>query len=523
MKKIFYITLLFGFLTSCDEGLEEINENPNAPEFVLPNTIFNAATKEYTDFSRDDFNSGRLTLPWMQYWGQIAYADEDRYLYRETAAESLYRNSFLVAQDFKTIIDINTNPTTSIEASAVGSNNNQIAASRIMLAYIFHRLVDFFGDVPYYSYGNNNPDFQALDILNTQTPKFAQQEDIYLDILKELQEASDQIETNSPVFTSGDNIFGGNAVNWKKFANSLALRVANRLRQSSPTTANTEINAAIARGVFESNDDNAIQKYETSDATASPFWDAFINRNDFAVAAPFVNLLKGETGNFGLDARLFEMAAPTAASIPDIKDASYDRSENPSDYYGIPYAYTNANRLDFDSYSFPSATIITPAYGEVLLEFAEVSFILSEHNGWSQNEYETGVRASMERWNVATSVIDTFITSLPAATEETVLTQKYVALYMQPHESWAEYRRTGFPNTSVLLLPGETATLSTDQTTDSGDTDYEFISGGGLDDLPKRLRYPQILQTLNGSNRENAVKNLNNGDKVTSNIFWDIN
>ena len=55
---------------------------------------------------------------------------------------------------------MNTDPATAAASSAYGSNANQIAASRVMLSYVFLQLVDSFGDVPYYSYGNQDPDFQ---------------------------------------------------------------------------------------------------------------------------------------------------------------------------------------------------------------------------------------------------------------------------------------------------------------------------------------------------------------------------
>ena len=344
MKNKFIILLMLvisaGF-SSCDDGLEEVNLNPNDPELVPTANIFASATKSYIDFSRNAFNSGRLTQNWVEYWGQTAYADEDRYLYRESSAESIYQNTYLVATDFKSIIDLNTDEATMADAAASGDNDNQIAASRIMLSYMFYELTNFFGDVPYYSYGSDNENFQALAVDDDLNPVFAPQEEIYADILNELRESADMINVNAAVFTSGDNIFGGDAAKWKKFANSLILRVANNLRDVDPTTATSAINAAIQSGVMTSNADNAVQSYETVDLNASPWWRAFIGRTDFAVTAPFINLLKGETGNFGLDPRLFEMAAPISVGIEDVKDDNYTTSDDPADYVGAPYAFRN--------------------------------------------------------------------------------------------------------------------------------------------------------------------------------------
>ncbi len=528
MKKINNIVWVFFLglmVSSCGEDITEINENPNEPEVVPTNTIFNSATKEFTDVTRSSFNNGRLTLNWMEYWGQNSYADEDRYLYRETSAEGLYTSTYEIATDLQQILILNTNEETAVEAASVGANENQIAASRIMLAYMFHQLTNTFGDVPYYSYGSDNESFQALQVGDVLSPAFATQEDIYADILNELRESADMINTSETVFTSGDNIFNGDAVKWKKFANSLILRVATNIKEADQSTYNSAVSAAIEDGVMESNADNAVQAYETQDPTASPWWRAFVvdGRTDFAVAAPFVNLLKGETGEYGPDARLFEMAAPYELSIEPIIADSYDRSEDYDDYEGIPFAYQNANDLPFTVYSFPSSKVLRPDYGEVLMEYAEVEFLLSEFNGWSQENYENGVRASMEKWGVDAAEIDSFVGSLPAASEETVMTQKYVALYMQAHQSWAEYRRTGFPDSSILLLPGESYTLPAVQAAEVENDTYTFVAGvEGATDLPNRLRYPVILQSLNGENRASAVSDLDDGDTIFSSLFWDV-
>lgn len=528
MKQILIITAFIATscFISCSDDIENINENPNSPESVLPNLIFNSATREMMSARRSTFSAGRLTLPWMQYWGQNAYADDDRFDYRESVGENHYTDTYKVGTDLKAIIDYNNDEETAVLAATVGNNANQIAASRIMLAYNFHQATDFFGDIPYYSYGSDDPDFQALNVEEVFSPVFAPSEKIYADILKELRESADMMVVSEPVFTSGDQIFNGDAAKWKKFANSLILRVANRLRNVDPATANAAIDAALADGVMESNDDNAAQAYDVADATASPMWRDFIARNDFGVAAPFVKVLKGESGNFGPDPRLFEMAAPTTASIEDVKGDSYERSEDYADYTGIPYAFQLANFLTFTSFTWPSSNILKPDYAEMLMEYAEVQFIISEHNGFSQENYENGVRASMERWGVAADAVTAFVSALPPATQETVMNQKYVASYMQPHNAWAEYRRTGFPNTLVKV--GETVTLPAIQVatlpedTENPET-YVFVPRIPVNDLPTRLRYPQILQTLNGENRATAVSKLGDGDTIESKLFWDVN
>ncbi|MBO3098423.1 SusD/RagB family nutrient-binding outer membrane lipoprotein [Gelidibacter pelagius] len=529
MKKIKYIGILalmtgFSLVSSCGEGIEDANVNNNSPEQVPTNTIFNHATEQYLSASRDAFNHGRLTLNWMEYWAQNSYADEDRYLYRETSASGLYNVAYLVATDLKTIIEYNTNEDTKTEAAALGDNDNQIAASRIMLAYIFHQHTNTFGDVPYWSYGSDDPEFEALQVDDILSPVFASQEKIYADILKELRESADMINVNAPVFSNGDNIFNGDATKWKRFANSLILRVATMLKEVDASTADAAITAAIADGVMTSNNDSAAQFYDNVGGNENPMWKAFIDRTDFGVSAPFVDLMKGVTGNFGPDPRLFSMAAPISASIQSIKDATYPASTNYSDYVGVPYAYGNVNRIGFDLYSFPSSDVLSPTFREVLMEYSEVEFLLSELNGFAQENYEKAVTASMEKWNVPAGDIATFVANLPPANEENVLNQKYVALYMQGHQAYAEFRRTGYPNSTILFLPDETYTLSPAQAAAAGEASYKFLSGvDGLNTLPSRLRYPVTSQTLNGENRAAAVSKLSDGDTVFSKLFWDVN
>ena len=81
-----------------------------------------------------------------------------------------------------------------------------------MMAYYFSILTETFGDVPYYSYGSReNQKFQALQLDKYITPEYADEKDIYLDILKELGEVSNDLSTlneDDEVFSQGDFIFG---------------------------------------------------------------------------------------------------------------------------------------------------------------------------------------------------------------------------------------------------------------------------------------------------------------------------
>lgn len=532
MKKIILIlsVLAVTFVSnSCADKFDEIDVNPNSTNKPLSYGIFNSANKELMDNTRDEWQSGRIVLPWVQYSAQRAYTEEDRYQYRLSTGVSLWSFSYRVAQDYKQIIDLNTDPATSAQMAVYGPNKNQIAAARVMLSYVFLNLADSFGDIPYWSYGNKDADFQALNIDMTLQPKFASQQKVYADIMKELKESAEMIDVNSAVFTQGDVLFGSGE-KLKKFANSLRLRVATRVKGVVPG-AEAHITDAIASGVMTSNADNVGLKYENNLVNPSPLYDNFRTRSDFAVSKTFVDLLKGNSGNFGLDPRLFkyatksklsaaELADGTNKSLKDrILDGSITESTDPNDYKGMPYGIPSSLApSQASSSNFFSKNILKPDYTEILMEYSEVEFLLSEANGWSQSNYAKGVRASMERWGVDAATINSFVSALPAASKANVLTQKYISLFMQPYEAWAEYRRTGYPNT--LLLPGQTGTLNV---ASGGSTTYTFTSLiAGLTDLPTRLFYPTTVQTLNTANYQ-AASNAIGGDKMDTKLIWDKN
>lgn len=125
----------------------------------------------------------------------------------------------------------------------------------------------------------------------------------------------------------------------------------------------------------------------------------------------------------------------------------------------------------------------------------------------------------MESWGVSTADIDTYIASIPTASQENVLTQKYFALYMRPMEAWSEYRRTGYPN--FLLKPGQENNYLV--AAENGSMTYTFQSlVAGLTDLPNRVTYPTNLATLNGDNYKEAQTSVG-GDQMSTKLIWDKN
>ncbi|MGL4584107.1 MAG: SusD/RagB family nutrient-binding outer membrane lipoprotein [Flavobacterium sp.] len=553
MKKYIYkISLLACFMAfvSCDKDLEGINVNPNKPLEVPTGGLFNKSNKNLMTNTRGGFPSGRMTLPWVQYSAQRNYTDEDLYLFRTGVNNSLYSDIYLAAKGYKEIIDIVTNPANAAKAPTYGNPANMIAAARIMLVYSQLQALETYGDVPYYSYGSDDPDFQAMTLGTSNeitNPQFAPQEKIYKDMMKELKEASVAIELDKTIFNQGDFIFES-ATKMKRFANSLRLKIANRVKGVIPE-AKDHIADAIKSGVMLSNDDTVGLQFQNDKVNPAPFYRAaFIeNRNDFSPTNTFVELLKGEEKMVGkknpfknlVDPRLYRMVAPKTqllevtkddgskvkeevtvrfrshATIPSIESNNYvDRT---ADFYvGLPIGILGSfTGSQTDYVSQFSGNVYKGDYVEILMEYAEVEFILAENNGWSDVHYKNGIKASMERWGVSQAQVNAYLAQVPAANEENVMTQKYISLYMQPYEAWAEYRRTKFPKT--FLLPGESHELVADGP--NGEKSYTFVPSVALKDLPDRITYPSDMNLVNKANKDAAAARMG-GDKMDTKLIW---
>ena len=533
MKRLVYIILggiaLLG-TTSCQKDFEEINTNPNRPQQALPTALFNGSTKLFLKNTRNYTTSGMMFRSWMQYSAQDTYTKESRFLYRDYAGDYLWRYPYQVAGGYKDIIDLNTDPKTKELMTTYGKNENQIAAARIMMAYTFALLVETFGDVPYYSYGSPNPErFQALQLNEYISPVYATQKEIYTDLLKELKEAAAQIVSDSYVFKEGDYIFE-TPDKMRRFANSLRLRLAIRLKDVSDTELRTLAQQSIdelksGAAVMQSEADTVELQFDSDDTNPAPIYNEYFvsNRVDYSPSNSFVQLLKGQRGNFGVDPRLQKYFAPKGLTKYQARDGRYTESDNLNDYIGMPYGL-DESMADFQfksgvAVSFFSSRILQPNYAEVFMEYSEVCFLLSEANGWDDTWYKKGVEASMKKWGVNSTKITNFLNTIPAANQENVLTQKYIALYMNPNEAWAEYRRTGYPHT--LIKVNEETDLNIP--TEAGQTKYRFESlVADLTDIPERLFYPVAYKVINEANYQKALESMQmSTDILTKRLIFD--
>ena len=498
------LTLVFLFSSCIDEDL---NVDSNRPSSVQTPSLLVTAQKQIIDNVRSESASLRSTALFTQQISMVTYTSQSRYDIPFSYSEDIWSGLYKALNNLQEIIILNSDDETKdlVTADGAGRNSTQIAISRILKSYAFYALTDIFGNVPYHSYGSDDPEFEALQQEEDNlTPSYASQEKIYADILNELKEAADilleyQTETT---FGSSDIIYAGKNLSWAKFANSLRLRFATRLKDKNPNLYNTHFSDALAKGVFTSNADNAIFKYSTSAPNEAPYYRATVtaNRRDFAISKPFIDLLKGENAQL---------------AVADPRLSKYAAVNSNGQYVGLPYGLTESEAGTFPatSVSLPGAIYSAPDFGEVLMEYSEVAFLQSEYNGWSQTEYINGVRASLEKWGVSTTDANTYIASLPAATQRNVLNQKYIALFTQFLEVWSEYRRTGFPN--FLIKTGDVIYSGP---VNGGQATYTFNPLFGDGGIPSRLYYPVKEQSVNLQSYQEAVGKQ--GNDVIETKLW---
>jgi hypothetical protein len=173
-------------------------------------------------------------------------------------------------------------------------------------------------------------------------------------------------------------------------------------------------------------------------------------------------------------------------------------------YKGGPYGTTTP----FNDNSHISQTLYEPNFRGVLMDYAEMSFILAEAarrgysvGGTTAEHYTNGIKANMSDWGVAAEPTTKYLeqtnvafTSAPGKDKEKIAKQFWIAMYNRGFEGWTVYRLFDAP---ILKISG---TLKLP--------------------VPKRYTYPQSEKTINGNN----VKAANGGnDKQQDAIFWDIN
>ena len=488
--KMMVIVLL---LSSCSDSFGDINIDPNNPSTVSPNLILPVALN-YSAFSQER-NRGNNTLGnlmmynWSQSDGFSWYTDE--FLYQVTP--SFYQQNFdyVYANALKQY-----NSLTILNGDQYGY---YVAIGNIMKAYHFNVLVDTYGDIPY---------SEALKRGGNATPKYDNAQEIYTDLVAQLTAAITLInatEANTVVKAmvpgADDGIFKGDMLQWKKFANSIKLRMLTR--QSGMSARASYINAQLAIIAAEGSGyvTSSVEVNIGYNATANqqnPKWDAFgadvagtATNNNLATCASDYILDYLTSSN---DPRInFIYEKPTTGHL-GVKQGLQNYDETPLGVDGlIPSKVSNIG----------PGILKSAKQGAVLYTAAESYFNQAELDlkfkagANAQALYESGIQASFTYLGAGTAT--TYFTQAKNLVNwntstnklEAIITQKWIAVNgIDAIQSWFDYSRTGFPRNLPISALASTP------------------------NRPVRLAYPASEVTSNGINLP-AQPNV-----FTTKIFW---
>ncbi len=461
-NKVFLAFVLILVLGSCTKNFEEINTNPNSPTDVPAKNIFTNVIISSVGNELGGWIQHTYLGCWSQQWTKVQYIDEDRYQMRNMTGfmEGPYTGTLM---DLQIIIN---KTQADIEAGVnVPENTTLLAAAKIMRVWIFSYLTDLFGDVPY------SEALQGLNKDGVTQPKYDTQQDIYMSLFKELDEANTLLDLSKVVsFGTADLFFNGDPLKWKKFANTLHLRLLNRVAgtpwsytytMASGATVTTGPGAAAYANadaeigniltnpsqypIFESNDDNVALTYPGT-PYRNPIFNALYSRTDQAISQTMVNWLLDRN-----DPRVDVYAQTTTAS---------DTSTWPK-YLGWQNGSAEA------AAPFPLISLLGKpvAYDEhaplYVLTADELAFIAAEYllrtgnDAIAKEAYEKGIGASMERWGITDpAVIGAYMAQTNVAWDaapddahkyKRIIEQRWAATFGQGVQAYSLVRRTGFP------------------------------------------------------------------------------
>lgn len=475
MKNFLIIpTLLTLLFSSCTKNFETINTDPNRVNTISPGTLLNPILYEVSSFNMrksDDFTFGLMQdmLPFPSTSGGV-----HRYDITETAGNSTWTTYYRWLTNIKEMYT----------ASVQQKDPNYQAIALTLNAMVYANLTDCFGDIPMEEATKGDEGIFR--------PKFTTQQKVYEKIIADLDSANNLYMTTRTMIHGTDILYANNVTSWKRFTNSLQMRLLLRLSKRNEMGTLSKLETIIDNPtkypVFSSNDQAAIVKLSGVTPFVSP-WGRAIDFTTFRAAGIFF------TDN------LNDLNDPRRARL--LTQARNKLSNANIGYKGIPSGYAGSdNQFDYIP-SNMNIALVTAPMNIVLMSYAEVELIKAEIGFRNSNAaaakvaYENGVKASIEVMG-AVMPADYFTNTKASynGTLERIMLQKYFALFFTDFQQWFEYRRTGFP-----VMP-KTAGMLNNQI------------------MPVRYRYPPAVQSTNTENYNSAVAAMG-GDNVNIKVWWE--
>ena len=503
MKKIAIILFsacgLIG-LNACDAGFDEMNVNKTAaiainPVFALNNAVINTTPPSPTVLYEMGIvqqivspNSGVLTG---------ANFNQDNRDNTQATWQRYYRS---VIRNTYDVIATTKDP----------SRTNLVNMAKILQSYAFLVLTDTYGDIPYTEAGKGYTDQKVY-------PKYDKQQAVYAGIIKDISDAVAALDASKTRETA-DVLFGGDVAKWKKFGNSLLLRIGMRLSKVDATQAQSLVSKALAGGVITTNADNVLILHDANYLNSIGQLLNATEANNFYLAAPFVDYLKKTN-----DPRLRSIAVRYVGATSGTQQTPARAVIDPAVQIGMPFGFDNSSisgpvktlgLASFYDFSQADRTRMNKTTARAYLVTAsQTNLLLAEAvtRGWvtgnAKDYFEAGVKTHMAQVSemdansvVSSSAVDAYLAANPfnsTTALEQINTQYWISCFLNGPEAFANFRRTGFPKLTPNPFSGKA------------------IKG----DFINRLTYPNSEISVNSVNVKAAIANQG-ADDLDTKVWW---
>lgn len=476
--KSLWIILLTVFILSSCEDFTELNTDPNRMTEVTPGALLNPLLYDMAVFNWGRARSWTFDLMQVSLT-TLSSNGIAQYTFNDNAGNSTWNNYYRWLNNIK-----------EMERLAIQLNEpNYQAVALTLRAYVMHQLTDAFGPVPMSEAVSGEEGLLQ--------PAFDKQEDIYAALLEILEEANHLFDTKAGLRfnTEGEFLFGTNngltggqspgILRWKKFANSLRLRIALRMTNGHLQKSREEIERIFSNPetypVFTSNEESALMPVSGVFPMEAPM----ARPQDFTAYKGMTEFFIGHL-NVWNDPRRPLFSTPINGEFIGW----------PSGFAVAPSNPPSPSNLNQNLARAPMKIAILP--------YAEIAFIRAEaaFRGWNTggvaagDAYQAGVTAAMKQWGAEVPA-DYFENTLTAydGSLERIMLQKYFALVFCDYQQWYEYLRT-----RTLELP-------------RGDG----VPAGN--NMPSRFKYPEIIQRTNLKNYQQVISEMG-GDSFDNKLWY---
>ncbi len=422
MKRYWFIPCLVFLLISCTNGFEELNKNPNALNNPTPELLMNSSIRGTMNLFGGDLNrvvTFNYTQLFVGFQGRFQrYSEEPSTLINYW--RDAYVRGVMPAQDIIRIY------------SSVPGYENRVLMAKIWKCYLLSQIAAIWGPIPYES-GLNG------DIVSP----YNREQDIYYMLFDDLKAAADGLDPEGDVFSSDVLIPGedgrSDIMKWKRFANSLRLRLAMRISNPAPNG-----DPVKAQRVVEEVFADETMTMQSDDDTVLSHWGGLISAEGgdynplyyYAVYEKAKNIgtlpAFGETACYHMkpygdprlpvyaqpvvDKKLSDGTVPVHAGEYFGDTASYGGYGGES---GLTYPGENVHsKLTREDYSQIGEWFLKPDAEFVFMSYAECCFLKAEARlrGWGESSgktaedyYYEGIRGSMTHYGITGEAVDTYL------------------------------------------------------------------------------------------------------------------